>query len=53
MFRVEVAEVEKAGCRSAKIGVVVAINILEIFAIILLVDRSINILVSKELEDKW
>lgn len=31
----------------------VAVNILEIFAVIFLVDRSINVLMSEELEDEW
>lgn len=53
MFGIEVAEVEEAGNSSAEVGAVAVVNILEIFTVILLVDRSINVLVSEELENEW
>lgn len=53
MFGIKVAEVEEAEVRLANISTVAIINVLEIFAVILLVDRSIDVLMSKELEDEW
>ena len=53
MFGIEVAEVEEAEVQLANIGTVAIINVLEIFAVIFLVDRSIDVLMSKELEDEW
>lgn len=53
MSRIEVAEIEEAGGWSANVGVVAIVNVLEIFAVIFLVDRSVNVLMSEELEDQW
>ena len=53
MFGIEVAEVEEAGSRSANVGVETFANILEVFSVILLVHRLINVLMSEELEDEW
>lgn len=53
MFRIEVAEIEQAEGWSANVGVVAIVNVLEIFAVIFLVDRSVNVLMSEELEDQW
>lgn len=53
MFGIQVAEVEEAGDRSANVRVLLVVNVLEIFAVILLVDHPINVLMSEELEDEW
>lgn len=53
MFGIQAAEVEEAGDRSANIRVLLIVNVLEIFAVILLVDHPINVLMSEELEDEW
>lgn len=53
MFGVEVAEVEEAEGCLAKVGAMAIVNVLEIFPVIPLVDRSINVLMSEELEDEW
>lgn len=53
VFRVEVAKVEEAEGWLANLGTVAIANVLEIFSVILLVDRSINVLMSKELEHEW
>lgn len=53
MFGIEVAEVEEPRCWSANVGVMAAVSILEIFAVILLINGSINVLMSEELEDEW
>ena len=47
------AEIEKAGDRSANIRVLLIVNVLEILAVILLVDHPINVLMSEELQDEW
>ena len=48
------AKVEEAGDLSASVNLVVLIgNVLEILAVILLVDRFINVLMSEEFEDEW
>lgn len=46
------AEVKKTEDWSANVKAVLFVNVLEIFTVILLVDRSINVLMSEELEDK-
>ena len=53
VFGIQVAEVEEAGDRSANIRGLLIVNVLEIFAVILLVDHPINVLMSEELEDEW
>ena len=48
------AKVEEAAIRSVMEGGMAGKqNILEVFAVVFLVDRSINILMGEKLEDKW
>ena len=47
------AEIEEAGDWSANIRVLLIVNVLEILAVILLVDHPINVLMSEELQDEW
>ena len=52
MFGIEVAEIEEASGWSAYVWAVAIVNGLEVFAVILMVDRFIDVLVSEELEEK-
>ena len=53
MFAIQMAEVEEAGDQSANIRILLIVHVLEIFAVILLVDHPINVLVSEKFEDEW
>lgn len=53
MFGIEVAEVEEAERWSANIGAVAVVDVLEVFAVVFLINCSVNVLVSEEFEDEW
>lgn len=52
MFGIQKAEVKETEDWSANVEAVLIVNVLEIFTVILLVDSSINVLMSEQLENE-